>query len=107
MRATVRTFATERFPGSAPDRRALAAQLEDACGDLFGQLTALGTAQSAVQGAADDQLRAVAWGAWTAGLREVFSAADRGWEQLGALIATVPPTKHPAWRSSPQPRKER
>lgn len=107
MRATVRTFAAERFPDSAPDRRALAAQLEDACGDLFDELATLGAAQSAVQSAADDEQRAHAWRAWTATLRGMFTAADRGWEHLGVLTAAGPTVRPTAWRRSRRAREGR
>ena len=100
MRATVRNFAVERFPKSAPDKRALAAQIEDACEHLFATLAALGAEQSAVQAAADDQQREVAWRAWTTALQGVFSAADRGWEQVSKLAGTAPAVKRTALRRS-------
>ena len=90
IRATLGTFAAERFPNSAPDRRALAAELDEACGDLFDRLTVLRAAQEAVQSAADDTARAAAWTKWVATLRSVFAAADRGWEHMRPVLGVSP-----------------
>jgi hypothetical protein len=92
IRATLGTFAAERYPKSAPDRRALAAELDEACGDLFDQLAVLRAAQASVTAAADDDARATAWGTWIAALRNVFAAADRGWEHIRVVlgVAAIP-----------------
>ena len=81
MRATLRTFAKERFPRSEPDQRGLSAQLEDACGEFFSALDALARCAQAVKAAADDDARLAEWQEWLAALRAVFGAADRGWEE--------------------------
>ena len=107
MRATVRGFAAERYPDSAPDQRALAARLEDACDELFARLLSLGTAQGAVQGAEDDERRAGAWHGWTAALLEMFAAADRGWERLSALLVAAPAGYGPPTRKARRPRRPR
>lgn len=104
MRMTLAGFATERYPKSAPDRRALTAQLEDACGDLFDALDTLGLVQGSVLEERDDAHRPGLWGEWIAALRTVFSAADRGWEQMQPLFASAPP---PAGRSGRRARRER
>lgn len=90
MRVTLQTFAAERFPGAAPERRALAAKLDDACGDVFDALTALGAAQAAVRDAPDDEARAERWTAWVHALERVFAAADRGWEHAHELMGAEP-----------------
>lgn len=90
MRVTLAGLATERYPKSAPDRRALTAQLEDACGDLFDRFDSLGVVQRAVLDETDDARRGHLWKEWVAMLREVFAAADRGWEQMQPLLAAAP-----------------
>jgi hypothetical protein len=90
MRMTLAGFATERYPKSAPDRRALTAQLEDACGDLFDALEELGSAQRIVLDEQDDTRRPSLWREWITALRGVFSAADRGWEHMQPLMASAP-----------------
>lgn len=88
MRATLGTFAAERFPQRAPDRRALAARLEDACADLLVALATLAGRQRHVHDAPDDVARGELWDAWVAELRRVFAAADRGWEQVAPMLET-------------------
>jgi hypothetical protein len=90
MRLTLAELATERFPKSAPDRRALTAQLEDACGDLFDALADLGESQGAVLANTQSAPSPEHWTNWVTHLREVFSAADRGWEQMQPLLALAP-----------------
>lgn len=93
IEATVRVilegFAATEFPESAPDQRALAAELEDACDQLFRALRALEQAAVAVRAAADDTARAAPWGAWVEALRAVFVGADRGWEQGRAILGST------------------
>jgi hypothetical protein len=86
MRATLGTFAAERFPQRAPDRRALTARLEDGCGDLFDALETLAATQRDVRAAPDDAARAEHWIVWVAALRQVFAAADRGWEHVAPML---------------------
>ena len=86
MRVTLQSFAAERFPKAAPERRALAAKLDDACGEMFDALVTLGKAQSSVRDAPDDDLRADRWPAWVRALERVFAAADRGWEHARGLL---------------------
>jgi hypothetical protein len=90
MRVTLQTFAAERHPRAAPERRALAARLDDACGELFDALVVLGTAQSAVRDAADDDVRAGLWTDWVRDLTRVYAAADRGWENARGLLGAAP-----------------
>ena len=104
IRLTLAGFAGERYPKSAPDRRALTAQLEDACGDLFDALESLGIAQRAILEETDDAQRPALWREWVGILRTTFSSADRGWEQMQPLLALAPT---PAGRSERRARRER
>jgi hypothetical protein len=104
MRMTLAEFANERYARSAPDRRALTAQLEDACGDLFDALETLGLAQRALLEEKDEALRPALWAEWVAVIKGVFSAADRGWEQMQPFLALAP---GPAGRAARRSRRER
>lgn len=90
MRVTLQTFAAERHPRAAPDRRALAAKLDDACGELFDALVALEKSQSSVRDAVDEDARASLWTAWVRDLTRVYVAADRGWENARGLLDARP-----------------
>jgi hypothetical protein len=103
MRMTLAELANERYPKSPPDRRALTAQLEDACGDFFDALDMLREAQRSILDDHDDARRTALWNEWIANLRGVFSAADRGWEQIQPVLAAAPP---PAGRSRRRVRRE-
>lgn len=93
LRATLGTFAAEKFPKSTPDQRGFTAQLEDACTDVFDALRALEVMAGAVRDAADDRSRVGAWATWLDGLRDVFHAADRGWEEAHWLLDDSAPPR--------------
>jgi len=107
MRATLRTVAAERYPKSAPDKRALAAQLEDACGEMFDSLIVLGREAKRVSDAPDDAARVAPWKGWVAVLREVYHAADRGWEQSRMLLSDDPDALQRSRRVSRSSRRGR
>jgi hypothetical protein len=102
MRMTLAGFATERYPKSAPDRRALTAQLEDACGDFFDALEALGRAQRRILEEQDDARRPALWRDWVETLRGVFSSADQGWERMQPLLDSAPAVARRARRDRGQ-----
>ena len=80
LRATLAAFAAERFPRpeSAPDRRALQAELEEEAEELFERLDALTAAAQRLHTAAEVE-RVAAWRAWTTALAATLDAADRCW----------------------------
>lgn len=80
LRAIIESVATERFPDSAPDRRALAHRVTDAFGLTFAALAAVRSCADAVRAAPDDAARATAWERWVRSLRLLFSEADLGWD---------------------------
>lgn len=107
LHMTLQSFAAEQYPASAPDRRALAARLEDACGDLFHALTALGAAATGVRAAPADDVRVEAWTLWILALRRVFSAADRGWENVRTTLGEGTAVAPRRLSRAPRRRKER
>lgn len=93
--ATLESFAAERFPLSAPDRRALAAELIDLAEELFGDLDRLQAAGDALRSTPEAK-RFVAWRLWLDAVRRVFNAADRWWAGALPLLAEF---------AVPQPRR--
>lgn len=81
-------FAEERHPESAPDRRALHAELEDLAEPLLDALERLDARADAVR-SADDVVRIAHWRRWAAALADVFLRADAWW--AGALPALADP----------------
>ena len=76
-------FAAERFPDSAPDRRALEAELRDLAHPALAALDRLGEAAAAVASAGDD-VRFARFREWALVLRDVFACTDAAW------IASLP-----------------
>ena len=95
MATLLAEFASERYPDSPPDRRALEAELVDTAERLFGTLAALGEAADEVR-ASSAQTRLARWRDWTRAAHRVFEEADRCW------IAVVP-----ALSASPLPAPRR
>lgn len=84
-------LATERHPESAPDRRALEAELLEHAERLFAALESLGSAAVRVR-ESGHEARLARWREWTWSLQRVFEEADRAWiAALPALGAAVPP----------------
>lgn len=92
-------LASERFPESAPDRRALEAELLDHAEHLSAALDALGEAAVQVR-ASSNAARLARWRDWTHAAQRVFEAADRSWiAMLPALTAApAPVARRRFWR---------
>jgi hypothetical protein len=86
VRAALAALAAEHGGAQPADRRALAAELEELAGPLFGALGALGGAAGALAAAAPPE-RAAAWRAWAAALGRAFAAADATWEAMLPALA--------------------
>src|SRR5688572_26875942 len=86
-------LAAERYPESAPDRRALEAELLEHAERLFAALDALGEAAEEVRRSKND-VHLARWREWTWRVQRVFEEADRCWlAALPALKSAVPPTR--------------
>lgn len=107
-RVTLRVFADEVYPDSAPDARGLTAQMEDACARYFDELATLDAAAARVReavalSAARDNVESATpeWNTFVLALQRVFIAADQGWEGTRTLLdgADAPgPPSHPRRR---------
>jgi len=93
MSSLLGELASERYPDSAPDRRALEAELLEYAERLFAALDALNDAAARVRESGND-VRLARWRDWTLTVQRVFEEADRCWvAALPALAATVPPPR--------------
>ena len=101
LTALLTEFAAERYPASAPDRRALEAELFDHAELLYETLAALGEAAEHVKSSATN-VRLARWRNWTRAAHRVFEEADRCWiAVLPALTASpVPAPRRRYWRRS-------
>jgi hypothetical protein len=90
-------IATERYPGSAGDRRALIAELRDNAHELFGRIAELERAENAL-GACDDSERFVRWREWSGVLRNVFRSADESWIVIHPVLTDDRRARPSLWR---------
>ena len=82
---TLAAFAAERFPRSAPDRRALETALLDLAQPLFAALEAVPAVADRARGG-DDETRFARWREWTRAMHGAFDAADRVWLAVLPLL---------------------
>jgi hypothetical protein len=99
IRATLSAIAAERFPVSAPDRRALEAELLDESEPLFDALDVLTVAAQKL-GVASERDRVAAWRAWCAALAATFVAADRAWAAVLPALGEAPRPEPGRWRAA-------
>jgi hypothetical protein len=89
LTALLGELAAERFPESAPDRRALEAELLDHVERVHEALDALGEAAQHVRESAN-AVRLARWRDWTRAAQRVFEAADRSWIAMLPSLAAAP-----------------
>jgi hypothetical protein len=82
-------FASERYPESPPDRRALEAELHDSAERLFATLETLGEAAAEVRSSASP-IRLARWRDWTRAAHRVFEEADRCWIAVVPALSAAP-----------------
>ena len=107
--AAIAELARERYPESAPDRRALEAELEECAEPLLDGMTSIVTAANAVRRGSDDS-RLMHWRAWSGEVRAIFERADRCWLAMAAALEQAPlPPRRAWWRRALRlaPRRER
>ena len=96
---SITAFAKDRFPRSAPDRRALEAELQEIALPLRTALEALdvyGARATDMPGA--DETAFVRWRSWCGAVQDVFDRADRCWIEFGAVLGEAPVRRRPLWR---------
>ena len=96
---SITAFAKDRFPRSAPDRRALEAELLEIAQPLRTALEALEVyASRAADTPGADDTAFVRWRSWCGAVQEVFDRADQCWIQFGAVLGDAPVRRRPLWR---------
>ena len=96
-RAAIERFAAVRHARSAPDRRALAAELELLAAPLWRALAALQRAASEARKAPAGD-RAVAWQRWTVAVQLVFNTADDWWRAALPVLGDPRGRRGALWR---------
>ena len=98
LASAIAELARERYPESAPDRRALEAELEECAEPLLAGMSSITEAANAVRRGPDDN-RLVHWRAWSREVRMVFERADRCWVAMAPVLEQAPPPpRRPWWR---------
>ena len=92
-------LAAERFPESAPDRRALEAELLEYAERLQLAIETLGSAADEVRNGTN-AVRLARWRDWTRAAQRVFEEADRCWIAVLPALAAAPvrPPKRTFWK---------
>ena len=96
----IAALAALHHPVSAPDRRALDAELHDAAEPLYAALEALSAAAARFRDAAAER-QFVAWREWVAAVAAVFAAADRAWSGAVPLLPASPAQRRRTARGRP------
>jgi hypothetical protein len=99
INAILSELAAERFPESAPDRRALEAELLEYAERLQLAIDALGSAADAVR-AGNNAVRLARWRDWTRAAQRVFEEADRCWIAVLPALSAAPvrPPRRTLWK---------
>ena len=92
-------LASERYPASPPDRRALEAELLEHAERLYAALESLGEAAERVR-TSGHAARLARWREWTWAVLRVFEEADRCWIAIVPTLraSPVPVAKRSFWR---------
>jgi hypothetical protein len=97
LERVLRAFAVERFPASAPDRRALETELDDLATPVWASLRRLDEVARAAADARDDTAF-VWWRAWATECRALFAHADRCWLQALPVLGETAASARPFWQ---------
>jgi hypothetical protein len=86
----LRAIAKDAHPASAPDRRGLEAELDEAMAAFFAGLMAMDSAAQTFR-SAPEAIRFLAWRQWVEAVSSAFTLADTGWASAAQLLP--PPIK--------------
>ena len=96
-RAAIEELAKDRHPRSAPDRRALQAELEELGAPVWAALVRVQTAAQSARSAPVDGRRA-AWQNWVMTVQRLFEAADDWWRVALPVLADSRGSTGSFWR---------
>ena len=94
--ATV-ALAAERHPRSAPDRRALAAELEQLAAPVWAALRRM-AASATLARSAPVNAREVAWERWVSTVQRLFEAVDDWWGAATPVLGRAAVPRPSLWR---------
>ena len=86
-----------RHPKSAPDRRALVAELEELAAPIVFALERVDRDAERVRAARSDTLDS-AWATWVTDVHDVFASTDRFWGEARPVLGRAPLRRDGAWR---------
>ncbi len=96
-REAIGAFAAARHAKSAPDRRALEAELDLLAAPLWKSLRAMQEAGAAARAARTDE-RQAAWTRWVRAVQQVFDAADDWWRNALPVLGDPRGRRGALWR---------
>lgn len=96
-REAITALANARHESSAPDRRALEAELDTLAAPVWSSLEALQRAGAAAKAAPADQRRA-AWATWVEAVQRTFDAADDWWRAALPVLGDPRGRRGALWR---------
>jgi hypothetical protein len=85
LRQVLVALAADAYPGSAPDRRGLLAELTEAMSALFDRIDVMESAAGRFMAAAD-AARFDAWREWVSAVSAVYRSADLGWIDASGVL---------------------
>jgi hypothetical protein len=83
--AALGNIASDTFPASQPDRRALEAELEEAMTGFFRQLESVDAAATYFRGS-PETIRFTAWREWASRVVDAYAQADGAWAAASRFI---------------------
>jgi hypothetical protein len=89
LQTAIAEIATDRWPASLPDRRAMEAFLTDAARPVFDALARCDRAARWLSGAGDAD-RDGCWNGWVDALAAIFRALDTFWSAVQPTVAPFP-----------------
>jgi hypothetical protein len=96
-REAIAALGADRHPRSAPDRRALASELEELGAPVWAALARVQAAAGAAR-IAPVEGRRVAWERWVGTIRTLFEAADDWWRAALPVLGDARGRRGALWR---------
>jgi hypothetical protein len=96
-RESIAALAKERHPRSAPDRRALQAELEELGAPVWAALARVQVAAATARTATNEARRA-AWDQWVLAIQRLFEAADDWWRSAMPVLGASRGKRPSFWR---------
>jgi hypothetical protein len=96
-RESIAALAKERHPRSAPDRRALQAELEELGAPVWASLARVQVTAGAAR-TATNEARRMAWDQWVLAIQRLFESADDWWRSAMPVLGASRGKRPSFWR---------